>query len=59
MKTLYILAICLACFTCAAKSSDTLSDSIGISGFARVVGGQLDTSEAEFQGYSNDFSFSE
>lgn len=59
MKTLNILAICLACFTCAAESSETLSDSIGISGFARVVGGQLDTDEAEFQGYSNDFSFSE
>lgn len=52
-KALSLLALCW----CSAAFAD--NGDIEFSGFARAVGGYLDTSSAEYEGYDNSVSFSE
>lgn len=50
----------LACFLIQPTlASQELSERVNISGFARVVGGYLDESNASYNNYSNEVSFSE
>lgn len=51
-----------AVFICLSIATDTMaqeSDRFALSGFARVIGGVLDTSDASFEGYDNSIRFSE
>lgn len=52
LKPLCVLALSICC--CAASANDDLK----ISGFARLIGGYLDTDQATFKGYDNELSFS-
>ena len=48
-----------ACVLALFLPTPLLAESLEISGFARLVGGVIDTDKAEFEGYSDRFSVSE
>lgn len=54
-----ILALLCICLVAGVTATAQEQERFALSGFARVIGGALDTNEADFEGYDNSISFSE